>query len=188
MTAPTTATEPRIGVLLAGGASRRMGRDKAELGWRGRPLLQHMRRLLGELGLERIVISGDRPEVDGIADLHPGRGPLGGLASVAVGLPDAMLLVVPVDMPCLDAALLRALLDAEPAGPVHYAERPLPMRLPLDAALRGWFRDWLAQPDAPRAVHRLHAKLGSLALPVDPTALPRLANANTPADWEQLNP
>jgi molybdenum cofactor guanylyltransferase len=189
MTAPTTRTEPRIGVLLAGGASRRMGRDKAGLRWRGRPLLQHMRMLLGELALDRIVVSGDRPEeMDSIPDQRPGCGPLGGLASVAVGLPDATLLVVPVDMPCLDAALLRGLLDAVPAGPVHYAERPLPMRLPLDEALRRWFCDWLAQTDAPRAVHRLHARLGSQALPVESAALARLVNANTPEDWEQLNP
>jgi molybdopterin-guanine dinucleotide biosynthesis protein A len=190
-TAATTPTEsglPRIGVLLAGGASRRMGRDKASLLWRGRPLLRHMLDLLGELGLQRIVVSGDRDGVDAIPDRQPARGPLGGLASVAVELPDAILLVVPVDMPCLDAPLLRGLLDAHPGGPVHYAERPLPMRLPLDVALREDFRAWLANPAAPRAVHRLHARLGSRSLPVESTLLARLVNTNTPEDWEQLSP
>ena len=34
------------GIVLAGGLSSRMGRDKAMLPWQGRTLLEHMRGLL----------------------------------------------------------------------------------------------------------------------------------------------
>ncbi len=187
MTTRTKLRLPQVGVLLAGGASSRMGQDKAELLYHGRPLIAHMLALLEGLGLDRVVVSGDRAEFAGIADISPFRGPLGGLASVAMQLPDAELLVVPVDMPQLGAVLLSRLQRAPAAACVHFVDLPLPMRLRLDAPLRDWLGDWLADLQAPRALHRMQTGLQSLALPLQMADQLQLGNANTPADWERMS-
>jgi molybdopterin-guanine dinucleotide biosynthesis protein A len=182
----TDATVPRIGLLLAGGASTRMGRDKAGLDWQGQPLIAHMHALLSALPLSQVVVSGARPEYAGVIDQAPGRGPLGGIASAAQVLPDCVLLVVPVDMPRLALPLLQRLLDAPPRACTRFAESPLPMRLQLDGDLRLWLAAWLRDPDAPRALHRLQAALNVQSLALGPEERAQLANANTPADWQRL--
>ncbi len=182
----TEALLPKFGLLLAGGASMRMGRDKAGLDWQGRPLIAHMHALLSALPLSKVMVSGARPEYAGVIDQAPGRGPLGGIASAAQVLPDCTLLVVPVDMPRLALPLLQRLLDASPRACSRFAESPLPMRLQLDGDLRLWLAAWLRDPDAPRALHRLQAALDVQSLALGPEECAQLANANTPEDWQRL--
>ena len=99
-----------IGVILAGGASRRMGRDKAALPWGDGTLLAHMRALLLKAGVDRVVVLGKPEEADGMADKTPFAGPvrplLDYLRSAEAGLRH---IVVPVDMPYLSPALLAPL-------------------------------------------------------------------------------
>lgn len=182
----TDASVPRIGLLLAGGASTRMGRDKARLDWQGQPLIAHMHALLSALPLSQVVVSGARPEYAGVIDQAPGRGPLGGIASVAQMLPDCVLFVVPVDMPRLALPLLHRLLDAPPRACTRFAESPLPMRLQLDGELRLWLASWLGDSDAPRALHRLQAALAVQSLSLGPEECALLDNVNTPEDWRKL--
>ena len=73
--------------ILAGGASRRMGRDKATLDAGDGPLLERSARLGLELGLPVLVVGRERPTnwplptVRFVADRMPGQGPLGGLVT-----------------------------------------------------------------------------------------------------------
>lgn len=70
-----------LGVVLAGGASRRFGGDKAVALLDGRPLLDHVAAALGG-SCETVVVAGrDWPGFARVSDLPaPGLGPLGGLA------------------------------------------------------------------------------------------------------------
>lgn len=186
---PPAGHLPAIGLVLAGGASRRMGRDKALLPWHGRPLLEHMLDLLARAGVERCLVSGDRPGHDGLPDRDPGQGPLGGLATVAADLPDCRLLVVPVDMPMLAPARLVALLRQHPrAACLHYRDHPLPMRLRVDAPLRRSLDGWLADPAGPRAVQALQEALAATLLDVPTFAQDQFANLNRPGDWPTGHP
>src|SRR4051812_44108473 len=55
-------------VLLVGGASRRMGRDKSTLYWNGTSLLVHQAGILRQTGAQQFLLSGrveQMPMVDG---------------------------------------------------------------------------------------------------------------------------
>jgi molybdopterin-guanine dinucleotide biosynthesis protein A len=58
---PPAPPRPLAAVLLAGGASSRMGRPKAWLDWRGVPLLRHLVELFAALGA-RVIVVGARGE------------------------------------------------------------------------------------------------------------------------------
>ncbi len=94
------------GIVLAGGLSSRMGRDKALLPWQGRTLLEHMRGVLKQAGAGRVWVSGNYPAFGGVPDCVARCGPLGGLYSVAMQMPDGPAWVVPVDTPRMTPALL----------------------------------------------------------------------------------
>lgn len=103
--------------LLAGGDSRRMGRDKATLEFEGKPLWQHQLDLLRLMEPDRIFVSGRmdpiwRPDdCDFIADEAPSRGPLSGLASALRRIRSSHLLALAIDMPFMTADYLRSLLN-----------------------------------------------------------------------------
>ncbi len=101
-----------VGIVLAGGRSTRMGRDKALLSFRGRRLIDHMVDIMARSGVETVAVSGSYPGLPCIEDRVFNRGPVGGLHSVlATGLSlGTAILVVPVDMPNLNPSLLNRLL------------------------------------------------------------------------------
>jgi molybdopterin-guanine dinucleotide biosynthesis protein A len=186
-----TATErlPCIGVVLAGGLSARMGRDKALLSWHGRPLIEHQIAVLREAGVDEVRVSGDRPGYGGVADARPQLGPLGGFASIAGALSgDAELLVIPVDMPLLHAALLRRLRVERPAArSLAFVGHVLPLRLRLDASSRAALAALMAHDDPRRrSLRALQAVVGheELALVTDEAA--QLADCNTETQWNEV--
>jgi molybdopterin-guanine dinucleotide biosynthesis protein A len=104
-------------VLLAGGRSRRMGRDKALLSVPGSELLLGQRQLsvLEELAPEEIFWSGPaRPGVPSsvrlIADEVEDAGPLAGISACLSVLRSDLLVVLAIDLPRMNAAFLRTLL------------------------------------------------------------------------------
>ncbi len=110
-----TAGRPPVGVVLAGGASRRMGRDKATLALGGRSLAERAADLLGRCCAEVVVADRGRGLVAGwpsIAD-GPGQGPAAGLLGAAAARPGRELLVLACDLPAVPESLVAAL--ARPA-------------------------------------------------------------------------
>ncbi|WP_367345932.1 molybdenum cofactor guanylyltransferase [Stenotrophomonas bentonitica] len=185
MSAPRTEAA-LAGIVLAGGQSRRMGRDKAMLPWKEGSLLTHMQALLREAGADPVVVSGAYPAFDGVVDVIPGQGPLGGLYSVVQTLPDGTAWVVPVDMPRLDVTLLNRLRDAPAAACAIFAGQPLPMRLRIDVRTRATLAQLLADPDGSRSLRILQQTLGTVELAELEEASGRLTNCNTPEQFKEL--
>jgi molybdopterin-guanine dinucleotide biosynthesis protein A len=102
--------------LLAGGKSRRMGRDKALLPVSGhRYLWQRQLALLQELAPQRIFWSGFArdglpPDLTVVTDLVPDAGPLAGIGACLAASESELLVVLAVDLPCMNAPFLERLL------------------------------------------------------------------------------
>lgn len=109
-------------VLLAGGESRRMGRDKAKLPWRGRPLWEWQIEKLRALRPQKIFVSArsELPwcpaDAELILDTPPSRGPLSGLAAALTATETDHLLALAVDMPFMTSGHLRLLCDLAKSG------------------------------------------------------------------------
>lgn len=182
-------TVPCVGVVLAGGESRRMGRDKALLDWHGRPLLEHQTARLRQAGANDVKISGARPGYGGVADSRPQAGPLAGLAGVGEALTGEMdLLVIPVDMPLLQAELLRRLRkDCPGTACLRFAARTLPMRIRLNRRSRGVLATLLqASEPRQRSLRTLQEALGSEEIPLRPGEAEQFTDCNTPEAWNRV--
>ncbi|THB69241.1 MAG: molybdenum cofactor guanylyltransferase [Desulfovibrio sp.] len=103
------------GVVLAGGKSTRLGRDKAREAVSGVSLLQRTCDLLSEV-VDEVWISGRNPVGMGlnlpwIEDDTPGHGPLGGILTLLARLKQPIL-VLACDLPFIDRYTLERLLRA----------------------------------------------------------------------------
>jgi molybdenum cofactor guanylyltransferase len=148
-------------VLLAGGESRRMGRDKATMEFAGRPLWQRQIELLRAVRPEKIFVSARAtpqwlPEdVELLLDDPPSRGPLSGLTKALTAMRTTHLIALAVDMPFMTGDELEKLLEgttknrgvvpmiAERAEPLA-AVYPAPATDDFKAALAG--DDFSLQP------------------------------------------
>jgi molybdenum cofactor guanylyltransferase len=104
-------------VLLAGGQSRRMGRDKATILFRGKPLWQIQLDLLHKLRPAEIFVSARTdpawrpPDLMFVPDEPPSRGPLSGVTATLARIRSSHLLVLAIDMPSMNEDHLRYLCD-----------------------------------------------------------------------------
>lgn len=112
------AARPKLnGLVLAGGKSQRMGKDKGLLDYHGQPQRLHMADLLSQF-CEKTYLSC-RPEqvkeMDGdypaLPDTFTGLGPMGAILSAFRKEPDAAWLVVACDLPLLDQNTLDFLIQ-----------------------------------------------------------------------------
>lgn len=105
---PSRTAAPPAGVVLAGGASRRMGWDKA---LSSLPVLAAER--LAAVCAEVAVADGGRGLLPGLPSLPdgPGRGPAAGILGAAAAYPGRPLLVLACDLPRVPAALLAELVQ-----------------------------------------------------------------------------
>ena len=111
--------QPVYGLVLAGGRSRRLGRDKALLQRDGRSQLAHMVTML-ERHVERVFVSTrpdqrDEPErrrFSQVVDRYENTGPLAGIVSAMEEYPAADWLVLACDLPNIVDATIEHLLDA----------------------------------------------------------------------------
>lgn len=174
------------GVVLAGGRSSRMGRDKAMLDFRGRPLLDHMLALLEQAGARETLVSGDRAGYRCVRDEVPGEGPVGGIAAVIDGYAGPCLFV-PVDMPLLTPGLLRSLVSAlHDATSARFTGHILPWAVLVDDAARNAVHRSAAARGPSRSVHAMQAAIGVIDIAVEEDGA--FLNLNTPDDWRAASP
>lgn len=129
MSPPSPGPGPVSAVILAGGASRRLGRDKARVEIGGRPLLARVLDAAAPSADELLLVSADR-EAHGrtlrdagwriddsgrlrlLSDRRPGRGPLAGLEAGLAEARHDLCLALACDLPFLPPEVPARLLDA----------------------------------------------------------------------------
>lgn len=109
-------------IILAGGRSSRMGRDKAALPWRGATLLTDLLLRSQGVAFDEIVVSANRPpdlsslppdlaaRIIVVADSFQGCGPLGGMEAAFRACTCLYCLVLSVDLPFYDFSPVKRLL------------------------------------------------------------------------------
>lgn len=172
-----------IGVVLAGGLSTRMGRDKATLPFKGAKLLDYMVALLHKTGCEEVYVSGEFEGYACIPDTQKQLGPLGGIATVLHQVADReKVLFVPVDMPCLSVDVLETLKP----GSRHAAcfeNSPLPLMLKNTADVREKVEKQIVSKVF--SIKKLLQQLDTFYVSIEKDGF--LRNANTPEEWEKIS-
>lgn len=104
-----------FGLVLAGGISNRMGKDKSELDYYGVPQKDYAFQLLESI-CEKVFTSINRDASlssfkNPIKDRYPINSPLNGILTAFHHSPKKAWLTLPVDMPAVDLATLQLLLS-----------------------------------------------------------------------------
>jgi molybdopterin-guanine dinucleotide biosynthesis protein A len=173
------------GAVLTGGASRRMGADKALLEVDGRAMSVRVAAALRAAGCAPVFAVGGASArlraagLDVIADEHPGEGPLGGILTALrhVGVACPGVVVVACDLPMIDAATISAVAGALGDHDVAAARTDGPHPLVAAWSTRAWARVQARFDAGERAVRRVTAELDLVEVAVR-SAVTR--NVNTP--------
>jgi len=180
---------PLYGLVLSGGKSSRMKRDKGEIDYHGEPQVRHVHRLLEQF-CERVLVSvrSRKASYRGlplIVDTFRGLGPTGGILTAMHTYPEAAWLVVGCDMPFVTAATVGELLaQRDPLrGATAFVSAadgfPEPLCTVYEPAFRARFHQFLSIGiDCPRKA-LINSNVNRLS-PSDPHAL---SNVNTPDEY-----
>lgn len=174
----------RAGYVLAGGASSRMGRDKALLDWNGLPLVVHLAATVQQtVGSVTIVGSPEKYGNLGfsiVPDRESGCGPLEGIRTALEHSTADWNLIVACDMPYLNPELLRGLLeDAE----LRNADCLMPKGQPLCAVYHRRCLPMIER-ELQKGVRKVRQALNDLHVGLYETAeVLCFQNMNRPEDW-----
>ncbi len=183
------------GAVLTGGASRRMGTDKALMEVDGVPMAARVAAAIRAVGCEPLVLVGG--DAHGLATLgeelvvdeHPGEGPLGAVATTlrwATGIAE-LVFITSCDLAHLGSAsgdlraLVRAAVHADDVDVVvARSHRIEPLCAVWRTAALAAVERMFASGE--RSMHAALSGLRVQEMPVDPRAL---RNINTPDDLVQ---
>ncbi|MFT4994084.1 MAG: molybdopterin-guanine dinucleotide biosynthesis protein A [Paraglaciecola sp.] len=179
------------GLILAGGLSSRMGRDKAQLRscHSGLSLLEECEALLPQVGVEHSLISSHR-HPDGLRDIIPQCGPISGIHAALDAINKhyhevSELIVLPVDMPNLNAKGLTKLIrrGREVKQACCYQRCYLPLYLPVTDATHTYVRQLMqtVQNRGNYSLKHMLLTLDGIQIKADDEQL--LLNINQPQEW-----
>lgn len=152
------SARPPFGLVLAGGRSARMGRDKATLDYHGRPQVDVCFELLAGC-CPRVYVSVRPDQADAelyrnrplMLDHEPGLGPIAGLLAAFAAHPDEAWLAVACDLPFLRREVIEHLLAHRDPARVATAYRsrhdglPEPLCAVYEPAMHTRLRDFVRQ-------------------------------------------
>ena len=194
MAGPSSTSRPAA-LLLTGGSSRRMGRDKARLEIGGRPLADRLATLLKTVADPVIEVGPGYTSLPVTREEPRGEGPLvamaAGAARLAAEAAERPALVVATDLPHLTSAFLRWLAEHPVPTPDHcvvprdHEGRAQPMCARYSPSALALSQDLVGQGH--RAMRDLLARLLIVFVTTDADTSLVLRDIDTPADLEALD-
>ncbi len=185
-------TPPKI-LIVAGGLSKRMGRDKSQIEIRpGLRQIDHLLQLARAISNDVFVSCNDVTKVPAgtelLPDLHPGAGPLAALEAFHARFPDDGVLLLGCDLFLIDEATIRHLIEhrspdhAATAYPNRIDHRAEPLCAWYPPAALARAGEAIANEDfcARHFLERLNPQILELPNPV------ALDGANTPEELEEV--
>jgi molybdopterin-guanine dinucleotide biosynthesis protein A len=180
-------------LLLAGGESRRMGRDKVTMDFGGQPLWERQLQVLRGLRPDELLVSARTApdwlpsDTQLLLDDAPSRGPLSGLTKALAEIETTHLVVLAVDLPFMTAEELSHSVELTTEGCgmvpiIHGRAEPLAAVYPAEAMAD--FRGALSGSDfSLQSIVCKLAAAGRVRLrPVPETAAHLYQNWNQPSD------
>ncbi|MCL1125088.1 molybdenum cofactor guanylyltransferase [Shewanella surugensis] len=174
-----------LGVILAGGKSKRMGTDKANLCIDGQSMLVRNQLLLQSIGINNILVCRNKAEY--LSDIHPDCGPMGAIHS-ALNYAQKnnkyqSLIIIPIDMPLLNKPLLQALMNTQGScSAQYYQDTPLPLFLPYHSSYVA-LSETVATSPINRSIKAFLGLIDSEYLIYEQSE--RLINTNSKEQWRQ---
>lgn len=194
--AASTRQNHLTGFILAGGASSRMGRDKAHILWGEGTLLTHaierMERVASEVFVAGAVAAENLP-VPVLVDRLPGLGPLAGIHAALSHSTTDWNLILAVDLPLVTPKMLAWIADLRATtSEAAIVSRVRSQLQPLCAAYHRHLLPRIEQALANRelSIHRLLEESSARIIEEDQLiasgfAPEMLLNVNTPEDLER---
>ena len=106
---------PITGIILAGGQSRRMGRDKGLIIFNGKKLVEYPVSVLSQICSKLFISTNSNAynylSLPVIPDIYPAIGPMGGIYSGLLSSETQHNIFLPGDMPFVDSEILEILLE-----------------------------------------------------------------------------
>ncbi len=182
-----------VGVIIAGGMSRRFGCPKCLIKIGGIPIITILANEAKLAGIDDILISANNPELFAgfnmrvIGDIHKDCGPLAGIHSVFNNVEADELFIFPCDTPGITEGEIRTILgsaDANPDADVVFASSPSGNH-PLFGLVRRSFLPSIesAIKSGRLGVNRLFTGSKHVAVRFDDET--PFTNLNTPEDLEK---
>ncbi|HTQ26551.1 MAG TPA: NTP transferase domain-containing protein [Puia sp.] len=185
---------PIKGLVLAGGRSTRMGRDKTGIAWHGVEQVYYAANLLKPFCSE-VFISRRQAlpsDLEGpysvITDVYTGIGPYGAILSAFALDPDTAWLVLASDLPLIDGNSLAYLVKNRNSSRLATTFRsphdglPEPLITIWEPRSRGILLEYLSQGITCPRKALIKSNDAEILLPPDPEAL---MNVNTPEDLQK---
>jgi FdhD protein len=181
--------------ILAGGASSRMGTNKALLGIDGIPIISRTYQTLAHLFSEVIVVTNSPHDYDflpcrKVPDIFPGIGSIGGLHSALAHSATGRTFVTACDMPFIESSTVRYLCELQESGfdaviPFSAGGQE-PLHAVYTAACRDVFADAIQSSE--RKILDILGRLNTRLVPWDEISgiggsVQSFLNVNTPEEY-----
>jgi len=168
------------GVILAGGKSTRMGRDKSKLTINNKTLLQQTQYILSSAGIKDVYISG----AQGIIDTYDNKGPLAGISSCLQRLNKYdYIFFTPVDMPLINKYVVLKLISEKNLNATYFKNHFLPLIIKNNLINRKIITQQLDNNKL--SIRNMLERLDATSLKSHfPESV--FLNANTKKDWQEI--